>query len=388
MTEQSTKPQRYHEFDWLRAIVIINLIPFHVAWAMTFVPFFSQIDQGSISAMVLKFYVAFVSPLHMFLLFLISGTSTAIALRYRSAKQYILERIKRLFIPLVFFMLVLFPVLGNFWPGVERAKGLTSYFTEFWPSVLKIVFYDSESGGPQWAHMWFVAYLFIYSLIMLPVFLYLRKKTDGGPISGIASLINRKGGILLPALPLILVYFLMAGTWPFFQNNLLTDWGYFTYNFIAFVYGFLIISDERFSAAINKFFKLAFLLGVVFSIIKINMEFNLVQIIPRTSDFYHLVYSIIFGMNTWFWMVGILGWARKRLRSSSGFLKYSKRSSYPFYIFHLVIIVVLGFYVVRWNTGVILEFLILCILSFLVTLGLTEVVKTNKITGFLFGIKK
>ena len=37
MVELEGKPSRRYEFDWLRVLIILNLIPFHATWLMAFV---------------------------------------------------------------------------------------------------------------------------------------------------------------------------------------------------------------------------------------------------------------------------------------------------------------------------------------------------------------
>ena len=80
----STAPGRLYELDWLRVIVTINLIPFHVAWMMTSVNGFSFVEKGTVTWNILNGYVNFVSPVHMYLLFLVAGTSTFMSLSRRS----------------------------------------------------------------------------------------------------------------------------------------------------------------------------------------------------------------------------------------------------------------------------------------------------------------
>jgi hypothetical protein len=77
----TTIPGRRYELDWLRVIVTIDLIPFHAAWMITFVGGFYFVERGTVAWHILHCYVRFVSPLHMFLLFLVAGTSTFLALR-------------------------------------------------------------------------------------------------------------------------------------------------------------------------------------------------------------------------------------------------------------------------------------------------------------------
>jgi peptidoglycan/LPS O-acetylase OafA/YrhL len=386
MNGEMIKQHRHHELDWLRAIVVLNLIPFHAAWLILFVPGFSRIGQSFIGTVAGQ-YVLFISPLHMFLLFFVSGASTFIALGYRSPGTYIVERIKRLLIPLVFFMLVLFPVLAFYWPHATEEISLSAYLA-FWPEILKSTFYSSYSGGPQWAHMWFVAYLLIFSLMMLPMFLRWRKSPETNFITKLAAWCQKRGAIFVLALPLILIFALLAPIWPFFRNNLFSDWGYFTYNLIAFFYGYMFMADSRFWKVIDRVFKISLLLGVMVSLVKLFTSLLFPRFAVPDYSLGYFLYSILSGLNTWFWVAGILGLARKTLGFSNAFLKYFNRISYSFYIFHLVVMVGIGYYVTRWHLDFLLEFLILSILSLSATILCCEIVKRNNWISLLFGIKK
>ena len=59
----------------------------------------------------------------------------------------------------------------------------------------------------------------------------------------------------------------------------------------------------------------------------------------------------------------------------------------PFYIIHQTVIVVIGFYVVRWKTGLAIKYLLIVTATFVVTLFLFEVIRRTNFTRFLFGMK-
>ena len=271
-SQKATVPGRMYELDWLRVIVTINLIPFHVAWMMTSVPGFSFIERGTTAWNILNGFVWFVSPLHMYLLLLVAGTSTFLSMRSRSPGQYVSERIKRLLVPLLTFMIFLFPVLGYFWPPAQYAIGL-SYLKQFWPWCLSTTFYSPVTGGPNWGHMWFAAYLFIYSLVFLPLLLRIRagRCVIVEPIT--RFLTGGKGRIFLVGIPIALTFAVLSPIWPFFRNNLYSDWGYFTYNLTAFLLGFVIASDSRWMKAFKRHAPAALILGLVFSAAKMYMMY-------------------------------------------------------------------------------------------------------------------
>ncbi|MBN1268723.1 MAG: acyltransferase family protein [Kiritimatiellae bacterium] len=378
---------RHHEYDWIRVLVTINLIPFHAAWLMTFVGGFSFIDQQATVSLILRLCVSFFSPLHMYLLFLVSGISTALSLRRRTPGEYVVERIKRLLIPLLFFMVFLYSPLAYFWPGSPTGNGAVFYFTRFWPYMLSTIHYAPEAPGPRWAHMWFVAYLFIYSLLMLPFFAWAMRIGSGRTNAVMRLLCKGKGSIYLMAVPLVFVFAVMSVRWPLFQLNLITDWGYVVYNLTAFIYGFVICTHEELFSAIKRHMKASLILGVVFSVLKLLMEYRFTSFAAPAYNLRYSTYSVIAGLNTWFWVAAALGLAGRYLAFSNRFLRYFNRISYPFYIFHLTVMVVIGYYVVRLRMGALPEFLVLGASSFVFSVLLCELVKSNRVTRFLFGMK-
>ncbi len=110
------------------------------------------------------------SRFRMHLLFFISGVGTFYALRKRTNKLYLSERSSRLLIPLLFSILVIVPPQVY----IERiSQGLAySSFFDFYPQIFN--FQPYPEGDFSWHHMWFVLYLFFYSLIGLPIFLCLK----------------------------------------------------------------------------------------------------------------------------------------------------------------------------------------------------------------------
>jgi len=388
MTENPSAalPERLYELDWLRVIVTIDLIPFHAAWMITSVGGFSFVEKGTVFWRILHAYVLFISPLHMFLLCLVAGTGTFMALRRRSPRQYIIERVKRLLVPLLTFMIFLFPLLGYFWP-TDLDLSRFNYFTEFWPWCLTTTFYSEITGGPNWAHMWFVGYLFIYSLVLLPVFLRMRDGKSALTESAARLVARRWGAIFLAGIPISLTFSILAPIWPFFRNNLYTDWGYFTYNMTAFFFGFLIALDTRWAGAFERHAIVSLIFGIACSAAKIYMEYYLPSFSTPGYNPSYVIYSLIAGFNTWFWVVAVISIARRFLSFKNTFLAYFNRISYPFYVFHLVVISVAGYYITRMRLGIVAEFVIICAVSFVISVICCELVKRTRVTRFLFGIK-
>ena len=100
------------------------------------------------------------------------------------------------------------------------------------------------------------------------------------------------------------------------------------------------------------------------------------------------LYMILNGINAWLWIVAILGFGRRYLNFSNNMLKYAGEAALPFYIFHQTVIVVIGYYVVKWDMGIPGKFLIINVASFVAIVVLYDLlVKRINLMRFFFGMK-
>jgi fucose 4-O-acetylase-like acetyltransferase len=115
---------------------------------------------------LLSCFSGIVDPWHMPLLFVLSGAGTWFVLRFRKAGQYARERAGRLLVPLVFETLLIVPpqvYLQRLQEG--RFEGV---FFVFYPHFFDGIY---PQGIFTWNHLWFVAYVLVFSLMALPVFI-------------------------------------------------------------------------------------------------------------------------------------------------------------------------------------------------------------------------
>lgn len=185
----------------------------------------------------LQYPMIFLNRWRMPLLFIISGMGAAFSLRKRSALQFSRERLIRLFVPLLLGILIIVPPQVY----VERlAYGeFTGSYWDFWPAHAFEGKYPT--GNLSWHHLWFLPYILIYSLILLPAFLYIRAYPHNLLIRFSIRLASSRWGLYWFIVPLILMEWFLD---PFFPitHGLFDDWYNFFYNLTLFFYGFIIIS--------------------------------------------------------------------------------------------------------------------------------------------------
>ena len=133
-TTQEAKPQRRYDIDWLRVLAVLLLFPFHTA--RIFDTFGTWYVKNDTLSEALTYFIFYVHPWHMPLLFLLAGASTWFALSYRSAGQYTKERFIRLLIPFIFGLLVIVPPQSYL--GLLGHTGFSGSYLEWYPNFFSI----------------------------------------------------------------------------------------------------------------------------------------------------------------------------------------------------------------------------------------------------------
>jgi glucan biosynthesis protein C len=394
--KSTSKSPRLYYLDWLRVLIILNLIPWHAAWLIVYTTGLSDSTRQSLGVQILQYYTGFFLRWQMPLLFFIAGASACLSLRHRSPGAFVRERARRLFVPLMFFMLVCYPVLLYFWPGVCDNMSLSDYLVRFWPHCLATIHYSRMPGRapmPGWAHLWFVAYLLIFSLIGLPLFIWLNKHSENGKY---VSFFTKRGTILLLVIPLIAINFILAPKWPMAQLNLYDDWTYFCYDMTVFIYGYVICLHNKLWRSVHQHLWVSLPPAIISTLLVLIMRFEMPAFSRPAYTPRYILYSVSLGLHTWCWILVMLALAKRYLSGGTGgsrtaptrFLKYAGRASYPFYILHFLLMIVISHFVFKLHPGTAAEFISLSFLTFITTITSYELlIRRNRVTRFLFGMK-
>lgn len=325
---------------------------------------------------VIELFESFLNQWFMPLFFFISGTGTWFALNRRSAGQYLRERFNRLFVPLLFGCLAIVPPQVYY----ELRSDPTYSFSY-------LQFYPSFFSHFTWAHLWFVIYLFVFSIVALPLFIYLKSPNGRKTVDLIADFCTRPGIIFLVGIPIGLIEVALRGKWGFGNYNLIDDWSDVCYYLAFFILGYLLSLDTRFGKVVDQHWKLSLGLAISLMIVMFTAGFSGFDP-PQGYSLNYMGLIFVHGLRAWLWLVGILGFARSRLNFKTPFLTYASEAAYPFYILHQSVIIAVGFYVVRWSIGASGKFLAVFAIALTLTCILYELfVRRTNITRFLFGMK-
>jgi glucans biosynthesis protein C len=309
--------------DWLRVLAILLLFFFHTG--MLFVGWGWHItNDETIPALRLPMDLA--HRLRMPLLFVIAGAGMWFALRRRSGGSLIRERTLRLLVPAIFGMFVIVPpqvyierLAHGDWHG-----GYLAFLTE---RVFQFVPYPA--GDFSWHHLWFIVYLFAYVMLLTPLLPWWRRRPALRPGAWVYAL----------ALPLGINEALLKPLFPE-SHNLISDWYIFIHYLLLTLYGILLASmtgawdwlaeKRRVSLAAG----LTTLAGVAL------LEAGIVAR-DTPAD------AMIANLFTWTWLLVFVGYGRRYLGFENRLLRWARDASYPIYILHQTVIIVIAWYVIR-----------------------------------------
>ena len=399
-TQTSTQPRRRSELDVMGMLIVVGLVFFHAAQIFSGGAMYVQNEPPSMAALA---FVAFASLWGMPLMFLMAGTAVWYSLRKRTVGEFARERFRRLFIPFVVGLPLLVP------PQVyTMLKGDPTYqegYLQFLPRFFQVRFTLSEFPlfieGELFriSTLYFLLYLFTFTLLLLPFFLYLRRPAGQAVVERLATVFSRRWAIFLLALPVAVIEAALG-------TDDLGNWNRFAWlPFI--VYGFLFACDGRFERALSRHWKSTLILGVIaFTAWMTGMGYQILvlEVDPAMNcGAVGVLTRFLKGMASWFWVVAIMGLAGRGAASSGDskpqpssnkptfmdrLAEYAQDARLPFYILHQTPIVVIGFYVVQWEVSALVKYLAICLSTLVVTLLLYDIgVRRTNLTRFLFGMR-
>lgn len=370
---------RKYFIDWVRVLAFFLLILFHCA--MPFVIYGWEIKDRSQSFGLTR-VIWWLHQWRLPLLFFVSGVGINFSLAKRSVLGFAGERVIRLFIPLLFAMLFTIP-LQVYFEWLQKGQ-ITGSYAEFYPSVWDMIPYPE--GSLTWSHMWFVVYLFVFCMLLLPFFGLFKIKALARFRIYLADKLSHPLVASLLFIPLAVYYFTLYLEYPE-QASLLDDWFLFLFSLTLLLYGYLLSAADRFWNTCEKL-RFHFLAIAVVCIIALYYKFWWDLSFPKQKDAGLYLYGTLNAVHIWFLIMAILGFAKKHLNFSNRFLAYANKAVYPFYILHQTIIVATGYYIVQWPIPVYLKFILLVIICFgAVTVIYHWLIRPFIITRVLFGLK-
>lgn len=320
--------------DWLRFIIVLSLAPFHAAISFTGMgsvyvydtPIRDILLAGgtpvNMGPFVLTCFTVFMDNWSMQLLFLVAGIGAAFSLRRRSGAQFIFERCNRLLLPLLLGTLLVVSI--QTWLGALSFERFSGSFFAFLPLFFKW-------GTLNWGHFWFLAYLFVFSVLALPLFLVIKGKGEGSSILSTARRFVEMPLFFLPALWTSFLEALLRPGWPG-SLNLINDWAIFTVSFSFFLAGYIVGSVPELLHGIEKHSDAALILGLAAFFARIAIY--RVATVPDGYNAANIVAQAFRGIAAYGLVMAAIGYGQRYLNGQGRTLGIARDLSFPLYILH------------------------------------------------------
>jgi hypothetical protein len=159
---------------------------------------------------------------------------------------------------------------------------------------------------------------------------------------------------------------------------------------IFFVIGYMMTADKRFTVSVKRNGWICLGLWIV-GFGGAGFMFVLgYDPYPGKEPFSLLfvLFQITWSMTSWSAVVFVLNIGARYLNKNNKVLVYGNEAVLPFYLFHQTIILCVGWYVIRWDMGILIKLLIIAVVSFSLIMILYELlVRRFNNVRFLFGMR-
>lgn len=369
--------ERRYDLDWLRIGAFGLLILYHIGMFYVSWPWHVKSSRtGPEVWQVVQPLMLLSNPWRLALLFLIAGCATRFMADKLPRGAMAKLRSGRLLLPIIFGMLVIVPP-QTYYEVVQQMN-----FDEGWRAFyMKYIGFhqgfrsnDAPLIVPTWNHLWFVVYLWVYTMLLLALRPILRRL----PMQRIAALLRHPLALLL--LPPLFVGLLRLALRPVFGEThaLVDDWYLHALYFSLFLFGYGIAKDAGIWRSIERLRWVALTLAVM------SYTAMIVAMVTQTGGWLR---AFLWALDQWAWILMLLGFARRFMNFDSPARRYLTDAIFPFYILHQTAIVVLGHHLTKLGLPVGAEAAILVAGTAAVCVVGYEIVRRVGVLRPVFGLR-
>lgn len=347
---------RKYYLDNLRNFTILLLFPVHtfMIWNDFGLKFYVWGGENR----VISTLIVLINPWFMPLLFVIAGISARYSLKKRSVREFCRERVNKLLVPFVAGTVLLVPVqtlyARKFFFGYEG--GAWENWKYFFTHVTDFTGYD---GGFTPGQLWFILFLFLISLVSL-VFMKLL------PYERWESFVSR--------MPVWALAGLFVPVWIFYY---LGNIGGFSLgkNLVLYLLGYYVLADDRVMERLKVHGKW------------IGTFWGISELILGAAYYKYAFYGdLAVNVVGWFGILSLLMLGKEYLNKETAVTKYLKGASFPVYVIHQLVLVALGYYVLKGVDSLFLQAGIIMAGSFAVTVLCYEIIRRIPLIRKLIGV--
>ncbi|MFW6015149.1 MAG: acyltransferase family protein [bacterium] len=361
--------KRLYYVDWLRVFVIMTLIPYHAALTYTGLgEIYIKKVIADVEVIPYILITMLLDNFFMTLLFFLAGISTYYALQHRNKNEYIRERLKKLLIPFILGTIFLCPLQAY---SKALHEDFDGNFIQFIPEFFSAKIVDYLG----YAHLWFILYLLVFSLLCYPLFSKWINNKD--KLIGIGNFISNKNKIYIPILWVIIIETLLRPFFPGMQT-LILDWANDLVYISVYIFGFIYASNNKIKDRLDKMLRKSIVLVIICIIILFGMYCYWI-IFKGQSIIVTFMWAFIKGVYESFMIIMLLGLGRKYFNKKSKALKYLGKASFTYYVFHLLPVSYFTYLFVNSSKYEYRNYLLTVLFSYITIVILYEITQRCKI---------
>ena len=337
--------ERRYDIDWIRDITVLLIIFFH-----SLIIFFTR--ESAImfvrSGYNLDFCIgaeAILSRIMMPILFILAGFSVKYSLKNRTTKEFIVKRFRKLFLPLLIGSLTLNPIVSYMY-GRSQGRDISfiDHFIKFVTSMSED--FNGLTTGYSPMHFWFLLYLFVFSIICMPIFLKYKNKRSAKE----STILTKRGILLLAVIPYVLI----------FCVDILDEMNPIGYLYL-FLFGYFILTKDEVRSALKRdkwiytILAILMLSGCLFDWFVYrgyNPIIKIILIICNKGSRIVAPLAIIALCDN------------KVVNRKSRVLSYLNGANFPIYIYHMVLLTAVGYLVLAMPFGPWVKFILINVITY------------------------
>jgi hypothetical protein len=356
--------ERLNWIDWLKVLVVVGAFLFHAAQPFVATTWLINDTEKSLPLSVASgFGYLFGMPLMFFL----AGAATWLAVERRGIGGHTGLRLRRLVIPLVLGLVILGPPQA--WIAY-RAAGGDAGPIEFLGTYVATL---NPTLNPRWFgdvghHLWFLAFLFLYVLVTLPLLSWLRARRAEARDLVIGGVADRPGGLVWLVLPIAATQAVLRPLFPDYR-----DWADFALWLGYFVIGIGAMADARLMPAVLRRRRVTLWVTPLVALAYLPVVAFGSPIDIEHAPGFTLAGLAYVGWRTalaWVMTLVLVGFAATYFTARPRFLGWASAMVLPFYVLHHPITVVVAAMVVPLSLGLYLEFGLIVLIAGAATVAL------------------
>jgi hypothetical protein len=396
-TGHITQTDRLYYLDWFRVFAILLVFFMHCSKIFDY---HTTVVFNTVRSPVLSAFRDFSLLWVMPFFFVLSGAAVFLSKGSVKTWEFIKSRFLRLLVPLIFIGTFIINPLYVYIERLSSSEAASGFF-QWYPQFFDGMYGFGGNFAPlgQGTHLWYLEFLFIYSLILLPLFAR-SKKRGISYLSKLSIHFEKPWALFFLFLPIsaVAAAFEIIGL-----GGLRVMGGWDPISYLLFLsYGYLIFSNAKIGETIKKYSPIYLTVAIILTALLLDSHFGFIlkipgltrhdllndgALLPLNQSLWVAVQALR-GLLGWCWIIGLLGLGHRFLNFNNKFLAYGNEGVLPFYIMHHSVIYIIGYYIIRWSGNIGSKFLIISITSFAIIMVIYDIlIRRFSLLRFLFGMK-